>query len=73
MSKVDDSCKVMEFERDIASIQLEGRTIVAGASCVITCYKEHGEMGWVPWFMITTGAGLVERINGRFVISVRYK
>lgn len=38
----------------------------------IVCYRESGEMSYVPWFAVYNGDVISQRINGKFVMEVNY-
>ena len=40
----------------------------------IICYKEAGECGYIPWFLIVNEKGKeISRINGKYVVVVNFE
>lgn len=70
---------IMDDTRTISSIMVGNGTAsdieaVSDRSGItrIVCYRESGEMSYVPWFAIYRGDKLSKRINGKWVIEVSY-
>jgi len=38
----------------------------------IEAYKETGDMGWVPWFLVTYKDGSYMRVNAAHLLAVKY-
>jgi hypothetical protein len=39
----------------------------------IVAYHENGGLGPITWFEVWTGDVIAERVNGLYVVAVRYK
>lgn len=65
---------IFEDTRPIKSIHSEHQGyFVGGEISSIDAYHENGEMAAVLWYAIYDNAGnIIERVNGKFVVSIAY-